>query len=117
MRSQWTPFGVEAVGRLVEDEDLRVAQQSGGESESLAHPEGELPDPAVGGPGQVDEIEHLVDPSGCGAAGEGGDAEVVAGTAPGIGEGRLQGGAHDMERVGQVGVAAPVDRRRAFRSG
>ena len=64
-------LGVEAVGRLVEDEDLRVAQQRGGQAESLAHAEGELPDPAVGGLGEVDEVENLVDPPGRGAAGEG----------------------------------------------
>ena len=92
-------FRVEAVGGLVEDEDLRVAHERGGEGESLAHPEGELPDSAIGGRGQVDDVEHLVDPSGCGAADEGGDAEVVAGAAPGIGEGRLQGRAHDAQRI------------------
>ena len=109
-------LGVEAVGGFVEDEDLGVAQQSGGEGEPLAHPEGELPDTAVGGLGQVDEVEDLVDPVGCGAAGKGGDAEVVAGGAPRVGEGRLQGGADHMERLDQVGVAAPVDRGRALRS-
>jgi hypothetical protein len=104
-------FGVEAVGGFVEDEDLRVAHQRGGESEPLAHPEGELPDPAIGRAGEVDDVEHLVDSPGWGAADEGDDAEVVAGAATGIGKGRLQGRAHDAQRIGQVGVTAPVDGR------
>jgi len=33
-------FGVKAVGGLVEDEHLRVAQQRGGQAEPLAHPKG-----------------------------------------------------------------------------
>ena len=33
------PFGVEAVGGLVEDQDLRVAEQRVGEAEALSHPE------------------------------------------------------------------------------
>src|SRR5262245_51674444 len=38
---------VEAVGRLVEEEDLRVAEERRGQAEALAHAERELPDPPV----------------------------------------------------------------------
>jgi hypothetical protein len=33
------PLGVQAIGGLVEDQDLRVAEQRVGEPEALAHPE------------------------------------------------------------------------------
>jgi hypothetical protein len=33
------PLGIEAVGGLVEDQDLRVAEQRVGEAKALAHPE------------------------------------------------------------------------------
>ena len=36
---------------------------------------------------------------------------MVAGAATRIGEGGLQGRTHDMQRISQVSVAAPVDRR------
>ena len=81
-------FGVEAVSGLVKDEDLRLAHQRGGKGKPLARPERELPDSSIGRAGQVDDIEHLVYPFGRRAADEGGDAEVVAGTATGIGESR-----------------------------
>ena len=80
-------LGVEAVRWFVQDEDLGVAQQRGGQGEPLAHPEGETSDTTVRGLGEVDEVEHLVDPCWPGATGEGGDAEVVTGAASGVGEG------------------------------
>ena len=42
-------FGVEAVGRFVQDEHLRVADQGLGDAEALTHPERVGADPLVGG--------------------------------------------------------------------
>ena len=42
-------FGVEAVGRFVQDEHLRVADQRLGDAEALTHPERVGADPFVGG--------------------------------------------------------------------
>ena len=53
---------VEAVGRLVEDEDLGVAEERVGDAEALAHAEGVVADPAVRLLlGEADELDHLVD--------------------------------------------------------
>jgi hypothetical protein len=54
--------GIEPVGRLVENEELRVAQQAGGDSEALAHAERVAPDLVVRAIGQIDELEHLFHP-------------------------------------------------------
>ena len=32
------PFGIESVRRLVEDEDVRIAEEGGGDAEALSHP-------------------------------------------------------------------------------
>ena len=53
---------VEAVGRLVEDEDARVAEQRGGQAEALPHAEGVAAHLAPAGVAQPDEVEHLVGP-------------------------------------------------------
>ena len=53
---------IEAVGRLVENEHLRVAEQRGSESEALPHPERVALDAPPPGLRQLDEGEHLVDP-------------------------------------------------------
>ena len=56
---------VEPVGRLVEDQHRRVADQGGGDAEALAHPERVVAHPPVGlGLGEADQVEHLVDPAG-----------------------------------------------------
>ncbi len=52
--------GVEARGRLVEQEDLRVVQQHAGQAEPLGHAAGEARDQGVALVGQVDELEHLL---------------------------------------------------------
>ena len=91
-------FGIETIGGLVEDQDLRVAQQRRGEPEPLAHTKGELADPAVGGASEIYQIEHFIDPPEWGSTDEGFDAEVVACGAAGIGVRGFQGGADDVQR-------------------
>ena len=53
-------LGVEAVGRLVEDQELGVAQQGGGEPEPLPHAERVAADAAAAGARELDQLEHLV---------------------------------------------------------
>ena len=45
------PGGVESVHRLVQNEQLRVSQQAGGDAQTLAHAHGVLRDPVVGAVG------------------------------------------------------------------
>jgi hypothetical protein len=57
--------GVQAVGRLVQDQHLGVPQQRVRDAESLAHAQGVVADapPGLLG-GEADQAEHLVDPGG-----------------------------------------------------
>lgn len=60
-------FGVQADGRLVEDEERGVADQGGGQRGPLARPAGQLPQPLsayVGEPDLVQYAPHLAVPGG-----------------------------------------------------
>ena len=54
-------FRVEPVGRLVQDQELRVAEECAGEAKTLSHPEGVAADAKVPGSGEIDQFEHRVD--------------------------------------------------------
>jgi hypothetical protein len=54
----------EAVDRLVEDQDLRVAEQRSGDPEPLAHSERELAGPLARDLVEADERDQLQDPRG-----------------------------------------------------
>src|SRR2546421_554549 len=51
---------VQAVGRLVEDEHLRVAEQRGRDPEALAHPQRVSLELALRGRGEADDLQYLV---------------------------------------------------------
>src|SRR5690606_39806082 len=53
---------VEAVDGLVEDEELRVGQQSAGEGVPLPHPRGVVLHPPVGAAVQAHQFQHFVHP-------------------------------------------------------
>ena len=55
---------VEAVGRLVENENAGITEQGTGQHEPLTHAEREPADPATSVLGEVDLLEHFVDPAG-----------------------------------------------------
>ena len=105
------PFGVEAVGGLVEHEDLGVAEQGGGEPEPLTHAEREAADASPSNRGQPDVGEHRVDPLVGQAGGGGEDAQVLAGPAPGMEAGRLEHGADVADRFVEGPVGLTVDGR------
>ena len=54
------PRRVEPVGRLVEDQQPRLAQQAGGDAEPLPHAVGVAADLVAGPLDEVDDVEHLV---------------------------------------------------------
>jgi len=108
---------VEAVGRLVQDQDVGVAQQGGGQAEALAHPEREAPDPPAGGRGQPRLLQDLVDPRR-GQPGRGGqDPQVVASRAARMEPALLQHGPDppgrpSMVAAPEVGATRPSSIRR-----
>ena len=77
-------LGVEPVDRLVEHQDLRVAEQGRGDAEPLPHAERE-PLGALGGDvGQPHDAEHLVHPAPGDPVGLGQAEQVVAGGAAAV---------------------------------
>ena len=56
--------GVEAVGRLVEDQDARIAEQCAGDRQALAHAHRVALHRPVGCIGEADRRQDLVDPAG-----------------------------------------------------
>ena len=106
-------LGVEAVGRLVEDQDLGVAEQGGGQAEALAHAEREAADPAAGVGGQPDLVEGLVDPVPGQPGGGGQDPQVVAARRPGW---KLDASSTAPTVAGRVGRARRSGGRRRWPS-
>ncbi len=97
---------IDAVGRLVQQEDVRLVHQRGGEAQPLRHPLGEFLDPHVGPLRQAHAVEQLRDSrfQGCG---------VHSRHAPEDRQ-RLAGGQISRKPValGQVADAAPALRIR-----
>ncbi len=106
-----SPLGVEAGGRLVEEQDGGLVDERRGQVESSAHPTGVGAHEAVGGVDQVEPFEQLraasPDPGG-GLMGQPADqGEVLAG-----GEVLVDGGVLAREadhRSGPFGVSHDVD--------
>ncbi|VFA81503.1 Uncharacterised protein [Gordonia paraffinivorans] len=107
---------VEAVGRLVEDEDLRVAQQRGRDTETLPHAEGVVADSS---PGffrcEADQFEHLVDTLGADAHGHGGQPQDLGAGPAGVLRRGVEEHADLGRRVGDGPVVDAVELRRARR--
>ena len=71
-------LGIESVGRLVEDQRVRIAEQDTGEPETLAHAERVAAHLALGDGSHPDGFEHGVDPGDVDAVARGHPAKVVA---------------------------------------
>ena len=69
---------VQAVGRLVEDQQLRRLQQGGSDGEALLHAERVGADALVGTVAQTDDGQHLGDPTTSDAARRGQQFERAA---------------------------------------
>src|SRR5207244_10821054 len=81
------PGGVEAVGRLVEDEHGRILQQHPREPEALTHPEGVPLHRVVGALSETDLLEDGVDGSGPDPVEPSEQAQVLPGRVRGEGRG------------------------------
>ena len=103
-------FRIEAVGGLVEDQGLGVAEQCVGEAQALAHAERVLADTPPGRRFvEADELQQRVDALRRHAHGVGGDGERLAAAAPGVLGGRVEKDADAPARVRQLAVASAED--------
>ena len=89
---------VQAVGGLVEDEDLGVAEQRGGEAQALAHPGRVAARAPIGRVAHLDEVQHLVDARRRQPGEVGERAQVVAPRAPRMHPADLEVGADRVRR-------------------
>src|SRR5579875_327892 len=106
------PLGIQAVGRLVEDQQLRVAEQGVGDPQPLAHAERVLADAlARRGLVEPDELQHLVHARVGNAEQLRGAGEGLPAAAAAVGGGGVDQDAHVPARVGDLGERPPEQRR------
>ena len=94
------PLRVESVGRLVEDQHRRIAQQGAGKAEALSHPERVGTDPTISRIFEPHELEHLVHPVQVDPVGIGEDPQMVAPAATRMERVGLQERADDRRGIG-----------------
>ena len=100
------PAGIQAGRGLVEQQQPRVAQQRGGDAEALAHPVRVAADPVALAVGELDDVEHLVDPPrGVAAVERGEQLEVLAARQVGVEARRLDEARDAVERARAVARA------------
>lgn len=100
-------LGVEPIGGLVEDQDLGIAEQGGGQGQAQAHPRGEAAHPSIGCMGELDELEDGVHPTWVDPSRHRPDPEMVAGGPSVLDAGGLQHGPHPMEPIGSSPYGRP----------
>jgi hypothetical protein len=100
---------VQAVGRLVQDQHPRVAEQRRRQGEALAHAHREAAHAPVGRLRDARQLQHLVGAGIRQPSGSAEDPQVVPCGPARMEAGRLQRGADRAERVGQVGIALAAD--------
>ena len=97
---------VQAVHRLVEQQDVGVAEQRGGDAEPLPHAQGEPAHPVVGHRLEADHLDDVVHA----APGQGvalrQREQVRVGGAPGMARAGVDEGADPAHRLGQLPVGA-----------
>src|SRR5207249_2171942 len=97
------PLGVEAVGGLVEDEEIRVLEQRRGDAQALLHA-GRVGAELAAGPGaELDDVQHLVDALLLHARHVGDHPQVLAAGEVGVEAGRLDERADPGQSLGIAG--------------
>ena len=105
------PLWIETVGGFVQYEDLRIAQQCGGQLEPLAHAHRELAHSPPGHVGQADQFEGLSHPGERKTRSDGHHLEVVIGPPSGVETGRFQHGSYVVNRLIDVDVPTSCESR------
>src|SRR5690606_36033190 len=95
---------VEPVGRLVEDEHLRLAEEGVGQAQPLAHPQGVRPGASPGlRRGEPDQVEHRLHAGGGQSHEAGGEGEDLPAAASRVLRGGVQQHTDPAARVGELG--------------
>ena len=103
-------LGIQAVGGLVEDDQLGVVEHGGGQGEALLHAQRVGAEAVSGAVRQADQLQALFDARAAHPLHRSGDAEVVASAHVGVEVGRLQGGADAGAGGDQVpGLGGPEE--------
>src|SRR3954454_1861309 len=100
---------VEPVRGLVQDQDLGVTKEGGGDCEPLPHPHRIALHPAVARVGDADQLEDLVHPRGRVAARRGEDAKVVAAATTWMEARVLEHGPDFGARLAEILEVAPTE--------
>jgi signal transduction histidine kinase len=108
-------LGVEAIGRLIEDEHFGLPQEGGSQTEALAHTELETLHTTIADFGEADLVEHLVGAgdreAGCSAQ----DAKVVTCPTAGVETGGLEHRPDVAEWIDELLIRLARDHRAARR--
>src|SRR5262245_51719969 len=99
--------GIQPVGGLVQDQQLRIAQERRRQTEPLAHPQRVRLHPASRGGLELDQGQHLLDPAGRDLRRQGQRPQVVPPGAPGVKVARLEHRADPPRWVAGLPVPAP----------
>jgi signal transduction histidine kinase len=104
-------LGVEAIGRLVEDEYLGFTQEGGSEPEALAHAERKTLHTTIADGSEPDLVKHLVHAGASEAGGGAQHTQVVPRPAAGVETGGLEHRPDVTERIHEVAIGLAIDRR------
>jgi len=105
------PLGVEAIGRLVEDEYLGLTQESGSQAEALAHAERKALHTTIADIGEPHLVKHLINAGASEAGGGAQHAEVVPRPSPGMEAGGFEHRPDVAERIHEFPIGLAIDRR------
>ena len=102
-------FRVQPVGRLVENQHLRVPEQRRRQAETLPHAQRVCPECPAAGHREPDKLQDLIRPRQGDARGLADDAQMITSGTPLVGRAGLQDGADPADRLIQAGVAGAAD--------
>jgi hypothetical protein len=104
---------VQPVGRLVENQHLRIPQQRRRHAEALPHAQRVSPECAAADRGEPDKLQDLVRPRQRDARGLADDAQMITSGTAFVARACLKDAADPADRLIQVGVAGAADSGRS----
>lgn len=104
-------LGVEAIGRLVEDEYFGLTQEGGSQPEALAHAERKPLHTTIADVCEPDLVKHLINAGASEAGGGAQHAEVVPRPSPGMKAAGFEHRPYMAERIHEFPIGLAIDRR------